>query len=239
MSDHGHSHLRAHDDLAELVRTAGHRVLAHPWLLAPRAEVAVMVGGNAMAHLYVELERRERAGWRALRGRWEPLARVLLARESIDLVLLPDGDACVEVRSRDRGAATISFADARYSYRAIDGDPLGAGCELEHVTSLDAYDVFAGKAYPDAVVQIAQIAASARAGDIIVSAAPGWDFREKWEPIRHMSTHGSLHRDHMLVPLLTGRPVRGTPRRTADVMPSALEALGLPAARDLDGFSFL
>ena len=32
-----------------------------------RADVAVMVSGNAMAHLYVELERRERAGWNALR----------------------------------------------------------------------------------------------------------------------------------------------------------------------------
>jgi hypothetical protein len=29
------------------------------------------------------------------------------------------------------------------------------------------------------------------------------------------------------------------PRRTTDVMPSALEALGLGAARDLDGESFL
>jgi hypothetical protein len=106
------------------------------------------------------------------------------------------------------------------------------------VTAADAYDIFLGKDYPDAVVQIAQLAASSRAGDIIVSAAPGWDFREMWEPIRHVSTHGSLHRDHMLVPLLLSRPASATPRRTADVMPSALAVLGLPAARDLDGTSF-
>jgi arylsulfatase A-like enzyme len=53
-----------------------------------------------------------------------------------------------------------------------------------------------------------------------------------------VSTHGSLHRDHMLVPLLVSRPVRAIPRRTADVMPSALAVLGLPAAQDLDGTSF-
>ena len=76
---------------------------------------------------------------------------------------------------------------------------------------------------PDAIVQIAQLAACARSGDIIVSATPGWDFRERWEPVKHASTHGSLHRDHMLVPLLVSRPLRGTPRRTADVMPSALD----------------
>ena len=214
-------------------------MLAHPWLLARGAAVAVMVGGNAMAHLYVELERRERAGWSALREKWEPLARTLLARESVDIVILPDGDASVEVRSRDRGSAIITSANGRFSYRTTSGDPLGAGCELEHVTALDAYDALARGDYPDAVVQIAQLAASARAGDIIVSATPGWDFREKWEPIKHVSTHGSLHREHMLVPLLTSKPIRGTPRRTADVMPSALEALGLPAARDLDGASFV
>ncbi|MGE5727510.1 MAG: alkaline phosphatase family protein, partial [Gemmatimonas sp.] len=63
VSDHGHSSVRAHDDLASLVRASGHRVLAHPWLLARGEAVAVMVSGNAMAHLYLELERRARAGW--------------------------------------------------------------------------------------------------------------------------------------------------------------------------------
>ncbi|MEP7085992.1 MAG: hypothetical protein ABI884_01550, partial [Gemmatimonadota bacterium] len=193
----------------------------------------------AMAHLYVELERRARAGWGALRERWEPLVETLLARESVDIVMLPELDGRTEVRSRTRGSAIIESVGGRFSYRTVHGDPLGAGLELEHVTALDAYDALAGSDYPDAVAQIAQIAASSRVGDIIVSAAPGWDFREKWEPIRHISTHGSLHRDHMLVPLLTSRPIRGIPRRTADVMPSALEALGLAPARDLDGASFI
>jgi arylsulfatase A-like enzyme len=57
--------------------------------------------------------------------------------------------------------------------------------------------------------------------------------------VKHASTHGSLHRDHMLVPLLVSKPVRGTARRTADVMPSALAALGLPKASELDGSSFM
>lgn len=238
VSDHGHSRVDAHDDLAALVRAAGHRVLAHPWLLSRRAEVAVMVGGNAMAHLYVELERRERAGWSALAERWDPLVRALLERDSVDVVILA-GEGAAEVRTRDRGSAHISSARGRYSYRTTDGDPLGAGCELEHVTAADAYDALADSHYPDAVVQIAQIASCARSGDIILSAAPGWDFREKWEPIRHVSTHGSLHRDHMQVPLLVSRPARATPRRTADVMPSALVAMGLPPARDLDGTTFI
>jgi hypothetical protein len=239
VSDHGHSSVRAHDDLAALARASGHRVLAHPWLLARGEAVAVMVSGNAMAHLYVELHRRERAGWSALRERWEALVRTLLARESVDLVVLPLSDTQTEVRSRDRGSAIIISANGRYGYRMLDGDPLRVGLELQNVYASDAFDALASGEYPDAVVQIAQIASSARSGDIIVSAAPGWDFRERWEPVRHASTHGSLHRDHMLVPLLTSKPVGSTPRRTADIVPSALAALGLAAARDLDGASFM
>ncbi|MEO5568664.1 MAG: hypothetical protein ABIR92_09235, partial [Gemmatimonadaceae bacterium] len=61
----------------------------------------------------------------------------------------------------------------------------------------------------------------------------------KYEPIPHVSSHGALHREHMFVPLLTSRPYAGTPRRTTDVMPSALEILGHPIPSGLDGVSFI
>ena len=44
---------------------------------------------------------------------------------------------------------------------------------------------------------------------------------------------------HMLVPLLLDAPVARTPRRTADVMPSALRVLGLTPPAGLDGESFV
>jgi hypothetical protein len=43
----------------------------------------------------------------------------------------------------------------------------------------------------------------------------------------------------MLVPLLVNRPLAGTPRRTVDVMPSTLMALGLPVPPGLEGDDFL
>src|SRR4051812_41483867 len=55
VSDHGHSRVTNHEDLAGIVAAAGHRTLSHPWVFTPAADVAVMVSGNAMAHLYVEL----------------------------------------------------------------------------------------------------------------------------------------------------------------------------------------
>jgi arylsulfatase A-like enzyme len=83
------------------------------------------------------------------------------------------------------------------------------------------------------------LAGSSRAGDIILSATPGWDFRKRYEPIPHRSSHGALHRDHMLVPLLMNRPAARTPRRTTDVFASALDALSVASPDRLDGRSFL
>jgi arylsulfatase A-like enzyme len=43
----------------------------------------------------------------------------------------------------------------------------------------------------------------------------------------------------MLVPLLLNRPSERSPRRTVDVMPSALAALGISPPKTLDGASYL
>jgi hypothetical protein len=93
--------------------------------------------------------------------------------------------------------------------------------------------------YPDGLVQIAALATAERSGDVIISASRGWDFRARYEPIPHVSSHGALHREHMLVPLLLDRPPRRAPRRTADVFPSALAALGMRAPPGVDGESYL
>ena len=60
VSDHGHSAVHDHEDLVSVVAQHGHRVVAHPWVFRIKPDVAVMVSGNAMAQVYVELERRVR-----------------------------------------------------------------------------------------------------------------------------------------------------------------------------------
>jgi len=207
--------------------------------MAPRRDVAVMVSGNAMAHVYVELNERQRPGWPRLAARWSALAEALLARPSVDLLLLPHSPVRCEVRSAARGRALVEREGDRFRYvRHAGGDPLGCGADLDG--SADAvYDAARGGAYPDAVVQIAELAGSARAGDVILSATPGFDFRSRYEPIPHRSAHGALHRDHMLVPLLVNRPPARPPRRTTDLFPSALAALGVTPPCRLDGESFV
>lgn len=244
VSDHGHSPVGAHDDIAALLRSLGWHVLAHPWTLGTPhragANVAVMVSGNAMAHLYLELARRERAFWPALAPQWHALADALLERRSIDLVLLPQGSGKVAIHTRDRGSALVESLGKWHTYRPESGDPLGLGDAAVHgVTEEEAHEITRHTDYPDALVQIARLAACERAGDVILSAARGWDFRGRYEPIKHVSSHGALHRDHMLVPLLLNRAAANLPRRTVDLMPSALAALGIPLPAELEGESFL
>jgi Type I phosphodiesterase / nucleotide pyrophosphatase len=239
VSDHGHSPVLHHEDLAGLLTVRGHRVLAHPWVITPFPQTAVMVSGNAMAHVFLEVGRRRRPWWPALAARWGGLVEMLLARPSVDLLLLPmDAERC-EVRSSRGEIGVVSYVAGYYSYFPAIGDPLGVGRALQGVTADEAHDATMHTDYPDSIVQIAHLAASPRAGDIILSAARDWDFRARYEPIRHVSSHGALHREHMTVPLLVNRPVARVPRRTTDVMPSTLAALGLPTPATLDGSSFL
>lgn len=236
-SDHGHSPVRQHEDLAGIISEWGYDSLSHPWAYKRSADIAVMVSGNAMAHLYVDLDRPARTWWPSLGERWGDLIERIAPRDSVDLLILPTGPASCDIRSRARGTATLQWTSKTYSYCPETGDPLGAGEQLDR-NDREAYDAMIGTDYPDGLVQIARLAESPRSGDIILSAARDWDFRARYEPIPHVSSHGALHREHMLVPLLLNRRVAGKPRRTVDVMPSALAALGITGPTTLDGASF-
>jgi hypothetical protein len=240
-SDHGHSRVSHHEDLARVIAGlgAGHRVIAHPWVYRLNADVAVMVSGNAMAHVYVDLERRERPFGRRMSEWGHELAEQLISRGSVDLLVLPLDEERCAVWSRTKGRAIVVRIGQRFSYLTTDGDPLDVGHELHDASASEAHAATWHTDYPDSVVQIAKLAGSERAGDMILSASRGWDFRARYEPIPHVSSHGALHRDHMVVPLLLDRPPARRPRRTADVMPSALAALGLEIPSGLDGESFV
>ena len=226
VSDHGHVGVTAHDDLADLFRAEGKRVLAHPKIFGVRnPEIAVMVSGNAMAHLFVELSSRERPFWPALRERWNETADMLSARPSVDLLLLPHDATTVEVRGGGaRGSAMVRKSGDRYEYICGTGDPLGLG-DQHGLREEEAWERTQATDYPDSLVQILALNDCARTGDMILSASRDWDFRGRYEPIPHLSSHGALHRDHMLVPMLTNIPSSQPYRRTEDVFHRAMEYL--------------
>jgi type I phosphodiesterase/nucleotide pyrophosphatase len=236
-SDHGHSPVRDHEDLTAVLAEWGYSTLSHPWAFNTSADIAVMVSGNAMAHLYLNLDQKTRPWWPSLGGKWGELVKRLLSRQSVDLLVLPTGPSSCEIMAPGRGTATLTWGEGRCSYIPTTGDPLDIGAH-QSLDDREAYEATIESDYPDALVQIANLTGSARSGDIILSAARDWDYRAKYEPIPHVSSHGALHREHMLVPLLLNRVPEHSPRRTVDVMPSALAALGITPPKTLDGISF-
>ncbi len=235
VSDHGHSRVTSHDDLDRLIAATGLRTVSHPWVFGFKPDVAVMVSGNAMAHLYVDLASRNVASARGGLGeRHRALVDMLLERPSVDLLITRDGDRAV-VRNKTRGTAHVWIDTSGYHYEIASGDALGLGASVRGVSSREAYDLTRESDYPDGIVQLVHLVTAPRSGDIILSAARDWDFRARYEPIPHVSSHGALHREHMLVPLLVNRPIRHPARRTVDVMPSALATLGKTNPKGHDG----
>src|SRR5690606_15818128 len=124
-----------------------------------------------------------------------------------------------EVHGSGRGMARVLLgADGRYAYRPVTGDPLGlahaagAGGSVESLTVDDVHALTLDTDHPDSLVQIAALCGAARSGELLLSAARDWDYRARYEPIPHVSSHGALHREHMLVLLVLSRPAAGTPR---------------------------
>lgn len=238
VGDHGHAPVASHDDLHGWLERE-YRVLAHPQLSRRRADLALMVGGNAMAHVYLEPSTRLRRHWPALAARWSRLHDQLVQRESVDLVAISLAPSRMRVSNAMRGSAEVHRVGGRWSYIADGGDPLGLGGTLRGLDHCAAWMASLETAYPDSLVQLSSLMDSARAGDVVLSAAHAWDFRARYEPVSHVSTHGALLREQMQVPLLLDAAAARTPMRTTDVVPSALAALGIETAVRFDGRSFV
>jgi hypothetical protein len=237
VSDHGHSPVAGHFELADAIRALGLRVRSHPWTLADRSEIAVMVSGNSMAHLYVDLADTERRGWDAHASRWGGRLHHVLDHPAVDLVARMVDLETVEVDRRGHGRARIVRRGDLLDYQPLDGDPLELGVVLG-ASGDELHERSILGAYPDGLVQLASLVLAPRSGDLVISAAPGWDLRAGYEPIDHVSSHGALHSAHMRVPLLVSRRPRRTPQRTADLLCSLLKVLGIPTTGRLDGSAF-
>jgi hypothetical protein len=233
VSDHGHSAVETHMDLAAELRNMGARVRSHPLTFPDRSEAAVMVSGNSMAHVYLGLGARTRCLWPELAPEWMSRIGALWSHRAIDLVASRLAPASVEVR-RGIDRAEIVVGRKGISYRPSSGNPLGID-PFEALCDAAAHERTLGSQYPDGVVQLARLVLAERSGDLVLSATPGWDLRRSYEPIDHVSSHGALHAAHMLVPLVGNRRLAETPRRTVDLHRFLMKALGPGERRDSGG----
>jgi hypothetical protein len=242
-SDHGHSPVREHYDLpVRLEQDQGLRVAYHSWPALRRDPQAVAcVSGNGMCQVYLKAN-----GWRHEPCRDEiaalhpGLIDTLVAEPATDLLITRAREAgWLNVESRRGRARLRETAGGGIEY-AVDGaDPFGFPELPLRMTAEEALRATFESDHPDALVQIAQLYRSRRAGDLTVSATPGYDLRERYERPEHFSAHGSLHTAHMTTPLALSAPVAEGPLRTADVFATALDFLGRELPAGIDGVSRL
>jgi hypothetical protein len=196
-----------------------------------------MVSGNASVQLYFD----PRSGRERPRTESEipaPLLERVLALPAVRLAACRADLGGVIIRtSRTRARLTESSGSIRYE--PLDGDPLSLGGDVE----LEDRELLARSRetdVPDAPRQLLQLLQSPRAGDLVLAAAPGADFRGPWEIPEHRAGHGSLIAEHMQVPILASVALPEVSLRTVDLMPTMLEYLGaaVPQGLALDGVPF-
>jgi hypothetical protein len=241
-SDHGHTPVHTHYDLpVRLEDDFGLATAYHSRAVFKRDPDAVAcVSGNGMAHVYLR-----GAGWNApppsradLELRNPGLREGLLAEPGVDLVIARGEDSGAWIESR-RGLARLVEVPGGVEYRSEDGDPFGWDELPERMSWQQALELTFDTGHPDALVQIAQLFRSRRSGDLVVSATPGWDLRERYEHPEHFSSHGALHAGHMVVPIAASAPLAEGPMRTADVFATVLDWLGREVPDRVDGVSRL
>lgn len=240
VSDHGAAEVHCHLDLADWFRAQGVPTLSHPvvWERAPRA--AVMVAGNGSAMVYAQPGRPRADRWPIERlrrpdafGSAGDLVAALRREPAVGLVSAESADGGVWVADA-AGEARIRRVGSGIAYEPLTGDPLGVGGRRSG-TPRDWLEATWDAEYPDAAFQLLDVFRADRAGDLLVVAREGYDFRRRFERPEHRSGHGSLVRSHMQTPVWSSEPIPAEPVRTVDLFPAMLDWLGEPLPATLDG----
>jgi predicted AlkP superfamily pyrophosphatase or phosphodiesterase len=153
---------------------------------------------------------------------------VLDELEGVDLIMTLDGDEAV-VRGRRgelRFTAGGELTDPRGEAWSVDGDLAVLRAEIQDGRLLSTE-------YPDALTRIWSALHCPNAGEVLLSAAPGYEFVD-WGGSDHVGggSHGSLHRSDSLGALLwcgTGPATRAAKEQWSlrDVTPMVRDHFGL------------
>jgi membrane protein YqaA with SNARE-associated domain len=228
LSDHGHTDTNVHIPVVDLLQ--GHRFnpFYFPRKYSDKHDSAVMESGNAMAQLYFRRNGVWGEAWNADEMRKdekiERLIKSLLATEGIPFVVARDGESRITFIGR-KGSMKACKLGAEYELTHTGESPLENYPEGRH-SRLDLLNLSFEFQYPDAVDQLFRLFESTRVGDLILSADPGYDLRMRHERPEHHGSHGSLHREHMSVPIAISVPTTENLRSTCDVPPTVLRLTG-------------
>ena len=233
-SDHGLTPTHSHFDTPLFMEKLGYSTIYHTNIFNNiiKANASVMVSGNSMAHIYI----KSKDGWgrNSYMEESEQVVNELLGCNEVDIVAGICEDSSVGIKST-RGEAKASYVDGKIKYRVNGGDPFGYGKMPGTFTPESALKRSFDTNYPDALVQLLQLFESRRTGDLVISAKPGIDLRARDENPEHCGSHGSLVREHMLVPIVMNRKIKGRYIRSADIYPTILKFLDLDLPPEIDG----
>ena len=238
VSDHGLSQTHSHFDLLEYMNKNGFKTLFYPYIFKNlfNASAANMVSGNSMSNLYF----KGKQSWNGFNSdEISDFISKLMKRPEIDILLVKQRDARIKILSKRGSAQTWIDSENKINYSVIDNDPFGYETLPQVMTNHESLQITYNTSYPDALLQINQLFESPRTGDIVVTASPGYDLRAKHENPEHCSSHGSLVRDHMLVPIAINTDISKEFIRTVDLFPTILKLLGYELPQFLDGQSLV
>ncbi len=203
-SDHGLTASHTHLDLADWLTYHDLKSVSYPVIWRRKPKSAVMISGNSFGsvhllnhegdHVLCEKEIMKCLGQDRFNN--------LLNEKAVDFVIYRGEKKGICYVHNHQGRALIEKSCDKYRYIPEAGDPLHLGSELYVNNHREALEVTFNSDYPDAFVQIDQLLSSRRAGDVVVSAAKGYDLRDFWEFPEHKGSHGSLNKEHIVVPLL-------------------------------------
>jgi len=223
-SDHGLTPTHTHLDLGDWMTQHRLKPVSYPviWRLNPKC--AVSVSGNSFAGIHL----LKHPGDHFLRENellhyfGSERHDALLHEPAVDFITYRGKKENSFVVENGLGRSIVVKNKNHYSYIPGSADVFELG-ELMHLDARSSLEATIDSTYPDALLQIEQIFRSSRAGDFIVSAQKGYDLRDFWEIPGHKGSHGSLHREHMLVPLVCNQKLNAPfPARTADIFSTIL-----------------
>ena len=219
-ADHGLTDTHEHIDLRGIVELHQGTTIAFPAIAKRFPQAVVCESGNGMANVYL----RGEDSWSDLpsRERCRELAAYLLEIEGIDSVALR-GEAphTAELWVREGVSRVGLTEDGLFQ----EGSVFAA--RFERATPAEALERSANERHPDAGFALSSLFASERTGDLLVSASPGFDLRAKSEWPEHHASHGGLHREHTVVPVLSSAALPARPLRTLDLFSVTLELAGI------------
>jgi hypothetical protein len=183
VADHSHAAVEQRIALTDAFRTF--HLLAPSGRGAQEAEIAVCPSQRS-AQVYALLG----DGRQALVPR---LVEAALETEGVDLVIhrAPNGYAVI---ASARGVLRFKPAHPPGDVRDPRGETWSVAGDLAALEATIEDGCFASASYPDALARVWAAVACETSGDVLLSAAPGWEFPD-WGGVDHVGggSHGSLH----------------------------------------------